>query len=143
MTFLRGLLDKYFPIKCKTIPRKRIETPWITSDIRKCITRKHRWFRMAKSNIITLYSYKKYCKALRYLLRVSRSDYYANKLYSLGNNVQKNWKVLNKLMNKGNKGLSERFIIENVSCTNKQRIANEFNNYFLNHPKSIQNNLAI
>ena len=96
---------------------------------------------MAKSNIITLNSYKKYCKALRYLLRVSRSDYYANKLYSLGNNVQKNWKVLNKLMNKGNKGLSERFIIENVSCTNKQRIANEFNNYFLNHPKNIQNNV--
>ena len=46
-------------------------------------------------------------------------------------------------MNKGNKGLSERFIIENVSCTNKQRIAYEFNNYLLNHPKSIQNNLAI
>ena len=59
--FLSSLQNKYFPIKSKTMSTKRIKIPWLTSEIVKCIDKKHRWHRMVKYKIITLASYKKYC----------------------------------------------------------------------------------
>ena len=41
-------LDKYFPLKSKTITQKRVDVLWITSEIMKCIDKKHRWFKLLK-----------------------------------------------------------------------------------------------
>ena len=46
-------------------------------------------------------------------------------------------------MNKGDENISERVILENIICTNRQQIANEYDNYFFNHPKNIQNTSKI
>ena len=138
---LNRLLNKYFPIKCKIITHKRIQSPWITSKIKKCIEKKHRWYRLWKGGLITLTSYKRYCSSLRNLLRIAKKNYYVHKLNSLNNDPKKNWKLLNKMMNKNVKGIPDEFIINGSSCADPQLVANAFNTYFVDHPHQIHENI--
>ena len=39
LTFLKSILDEYFPIKEKTYSQKRLRAPWLTGDVMKCITK--------------------------------------------------------------------------------------------------------
>ena len=135
--FLLKLLNKYFPKKTKTISFKRNIAPWITGIIKKCIDKKHKWYKMVKDKRITSRCYKKYCKTLRNLLRIARNQYYSNKLKSLGKNMKKNWRLINKLLNKSKSSLPDTFIINDVNCSNPENIAQKFNEYFVNHPKNI------
>lgn len=143
LDFLKKLMDKYFPIKHKSISKKRLHTPWLTNDIRKCINKKHRWLRMVNNNIITLSSYKNYCKALSQLIYISKTTYYKNKLSSLNHDMRKNWKILNRLLNKQTKTISSKFISKsnNQIIIEPLSIANEFNDHFVRHPMNIQNNI--
>ena len=76
--FLIKLSNKYFPIKTKQISTKRINSPWVTDVILRCVKKKQVWFKLLKRNRITLFSYKKYCKALRNLLNLAEEEYYSN-----------------------------------------------------------------
>ena len=78
-TFLRNILNKYFPLKNKILANKRINSPWLTLDIIKCIDKKHEWFRMAKAGRISYVSYRKYCNALRDHLRMAEEYYTCKK----------------------------------------------------------------
>ena len=138
---MHTILKKYFPFRTKSISCRRLEAPWITSGILKCIKRKHRWYRMAKSNLISVDSYKKCCKALKNLLKLAKSEYYLHKFTSLGNNPKKNWNVLNKLLNKTPRSTSCKFNINGKNVDKPQEIASHFNEFFVNHPISIQNNI--
>ena len=139
--FLKNLQNKYFPIKSKIISMKRLELPWITSDVKKCINKKHRWYRMVKNKIITMSCYKSYCTLLRKVLRTAEKDYNAKKLQNLGSDIRKNWKLLNKLLGKTKKNVSDNFLIENEICTDHSIISEAFNKYFIEHPKNIQNSI--
>ena len=140
--FLYGLMDKYFPIKTKTVTLNRLRTPWITNDIRDCITKKHRWHRLAKDKIITMASYKNYCNSLRNLIRKAEREYNLNELGMLGANMKKNWKLLNKLLNKKTKNIADQFNINNTLCSNPQLISEAFNDYFIESPQIVQNNVV-
>ena len=139
--FLHKIMNKYFPIRQKTISIKRIKTPWITTSILRCINKKHRWYRMFRQNLITHESYKKCCNALRYIIDLARCTYYQRKLNSLKNDQRKNWRLLNSLLNRGIKNIPNNFNINDETCTNPQMIAEKFNNHFLDHPKSIHDGI--
>ena len=97
---------------------------------------------MVKDSRITFRCYKKYCKTLRNLLRIARKQYYSNKLKSLGKNMKKNWRLINKLLNKSKKLLPDSFMINGINCSNPENIANKFNEFFVNHPKNIHENIV-
>ena len=141
--FLHKIMNKYFPIRQKTISFKRIKAPWINTPIIQCIKKKHRWYRLFKQNLITYNSYKKCSNALRYIIDLARTTYYERKLSDLKNNPRKNWRLLNSLLNKGNKSIPENFTINNETCTNPREIAEKFNSYFLEHPKNIHDGIPI
>ena len=143
ITFLTKMLNKYFHIKKKCISQKRLNTPWLTGKIKKCINKKHRWFRMSRNGFITHESYKRYCIELKKLLYIAESEYYSKKLHSLRNNSRKNWTTLNKLLGKMKKLISPKFDINGGVCTDPKIIANEFNNFFISHPLNIQRNIPI
>ena len=98
---------------------------------------------MVRSNIISLSSYKKYCSLLRRILRNAEKDYNKNKLKYLGNDMRKNWKMLNKLMGKRKQSLSKNFEINDEIVSDRNFIANAFNNHFVNNPVHIQNSIKM
>ena len=139
--FLRKLLDKYFPVKTKTISAKRLRSPWITSDVIYCIDKKHRLHKQAKSGNICFSSYKSYCFLLRNLLDTAEKEYYVNKLNILVNDQKKNWKLLNKHLNWNKKTSSDRFLIDDQFVNDPKIISNEFNRHFIDHPRNISENI--
>ena len=141
VNFLTKLQNKYFPLKQKIISQKRLNAPWITKNVRKCVRKKHRWFRMAKEGIITFESYKSFSKSLKKLLCLAKTEYYSRRFNSLRKNNQKNWQTLNKLLGKSTKTISDRFNIDGILSTDPKKIAAEFNKFFINHPLSIQRNV--
>ena len=140
--FLKSLQNKYFPIKSKTMSTKRIKIPWLTSEIMKCIDKKHRWHRMVKFKIITFASYKKYCSIVRNILKTAEKEYNSKKLMKLGSDMRKNWIMLNKLMGKSKKKISDNFIIGDDHCTDAATISEAFNEYFIDHPQNIQSTIG-
>ena len=139
--FLKKLLDKYFPIKMKRISPKKFKTPWITKKIRLCIKKKHHWYHLSMQHLISHESYKLISKKLKELIDVAKSEYYTNKLHSLRTDNKNSWKILNKLLGKKTNSISDRFNVNGNILTDPQKIATEFNNYFISHPAIIQENI--
>ena len=141
--FLTNLINKYFPVKTKSISYRRLKTPWLTNKLKQCIDKKHRWFRMSRGGIITHESYKNYCVDLRKVLYVAKSNYYSRKFRSLSNDCKKNWEILNQLLGKEKKLISNQFDVDGEIITNGDAIANHFNDYFITHPRTIQSNIPV
>ena len=79
--------------------QKRLRSPWLTSDIIKCIRKKRNWYKLIKRNVIAYSSYKKYCSTLKTVLNLTEIEYYRFKFNSLNGNYSKNWKLLDNLFN--------------------------------------------
>ena len=143
VNFLKKIMNKYFPIRHKTITQRRLHSPWISSDIMKCIRKKHRWFRLMRRGLISYNSFKLYAKKLRLLLRTAREQYYVRRLDSLNYDVKRNWKVLNSLMGKNKKSLHKEFIVDGVSTNDTTKICDAFCNYFIDHQRNIHESIPI
>ena len=139
--FLKRLLNKYFSVKTKISNCKKLNTPWINKKILRCIRKKHKWFKMLRKNKITRSSYKRYQVALRYLLRVAEQEYYKDRLKLMGPDSRRNWRTLNKLLGKKEGIISEKFIIDDIECSDPVKIANEFNKYFIEYPKLLHDSI--
>ena len=71
--WFKSLIDRFFPLCKKTLSQKRARTPWITSRIKRCIDKKHLWFKLYMAKLITYSSYRNYCNKLRFLLRCAEA----------------------------------------------------------------------
>ena len=134
--FFNDFLNKYFPIKTKELNDKRM-----SNRIIKCIDKKHSWYKMVKRGIIVGDSYRKYCYALRELLRMAEEDYYRCRLGSLSRDQKKNWKVVNSLMGKKSPCISRSFLVNGIETSDPLVIANKFNDYFVQHPRYLHDSL--
>ena len=139
INFLNRLLNKYFPLKIKTINQKRMNLPWVTGDVARCIDKKHEWYRLFRSNTITHESYRKYCKALKRVLWLAERKYYVDKFESLGQDSRRNWQILNNLLNRKSNQISDTFLIDGSEVNDGHIIADKFNEFFLSKPRNILN----
>ena len=140
VNFLSKLQNRYFPIKTKTISQKRIMSPWITPAVLRCIRKKHRWYRLQAQGIITLRCYKEYAADVRKLLREAEKAHYVRRFNSLSGDMKRNWKTLNDLLGKSSRKVLDGFGSEGSSPLT---IANEFNEFFVEHPRTIHNNIPV
>ena len=143
ISFLKKLQEKYFPIKNKQISNKRLRAPWITSDILKCIRKRHHWYRLVRRNAITRSSYNYYCRCLNRLLLLAENCYYRKKLQGLKSNPKSNWKTINKLMNNNKQdSFQDTFTIDGSKTSDLSKITNGFNDYFISYPASIRESIS-
>ena len=63
----------------KRLTQKRLNAPWLSKDVMKCIRKKHIWYRLKNNNVISYESYKSYCKILRTVLRLAEENYMTKK----------------------------------------------------------------
>ena len=121
-------MNKYFAMRHKAIMQRRLHSPWITSDIMKCIRKKHRWFRLMKRGLMSCNSFKLYSKKLRSLLRTAREQYHVRRLDSLNYDVKRNWNALNSQMGKNENSLHKEFIVDRVSTNDTTEYCDAFCN---------------
>ena len=113
----KNLMNKYFPIRIKTITQRRMHSPWITTGIVKCIRKRHRCFRLLRNCLLSYNMYKLYVGKLRLLLRTAGEQYFVRTLISRYTDMKRNWKILNRQMGKNKKWLKKEFIVDGVSTT--------------------------
>ena len=142
LSFLFRLLDKYFPFKTKTISHKNSKTPWVCKDIKKCIKKKHDWFRLLKRGLITSECYRVYCGSLRYVLKLAEEEYHTRKFNKFSKDVKKNWELLNNMLGTTKKVGTRHFDINGAVVTDSKIISDAFCKYFLEHPRTIRDNIS-
>jgi hypothetical protein len=116
--------------------------PWLTNALKCSIKIKNKLYIRSRKYPTNenVNSYKDYRALLNKLLRKKERDHYDNILKQNQNNLRKSWQIIKQIINKTQKtkSFSDKFIINNIEVTDKHRIANSFNQYFVN----IGNNLA-
>ena len=136
-------LDQFAPLKKVTIPAKYvINEPWMTKGLIKSSSTCDRLF----SNVTGLQKdsdkyikYKQYRNLYNSLKRKAKTEYYQKKICEHYDNSRKLWRTLNTLIGKCNDktSISDSFIINGVSCSDPDKISNEFCRYFANVGKSL------
>ena len=130
LQWFEQLTNKYFPIKKKTVSWRRACAPWITTNIKKCIAKKHTWFKLFKAKIITYNSFKNYCNRLNYLLKCAESRYYNKRFGKLKSNPKKNWNLLKDLLGVTRKSECKKLIVNGVHYTDPKVISDLFAEHF-------------
>nr|CAH7745581.1 unnamed protein product [Callosobruchus chinensis] len=111
--------------------------PWMTAGIltsirkrdllkKKCIA--HR------NNEMINQEYRSYRNTLANLIKVTKSNYYINKLSTLQNNYKKTWNIINEISNcsKAEKKQINQISLDGAMILNPEEIACSFNNFFIN-----------
>jgi len=74
-----------------------------------------------------------YKKKLEHLLNVSEKNFYFEKIKLLSGNLRKTWKLIGDLTGKVQReNLTESFIVDGVTVTDKHIIVEKLNEYFVN-----------
>ena len=115
--------------------------PWLSQGLKESIKHKNRLFCINKKEKTeeSLLKYKKYKSRLNGLLRRAKKDHYHSLFKSNEQNVKKSWAVMKTLINKTKSSeVPLKLLVNGHHVSDKNVIANKFNNYFVN----IGNNLA-
>ena len=124
--------DSCCPIKCKNMPLKKINKPWLTDAIMLIINRKHALFRKLKRNEVSLEFYKQYCNMTKRQIELSKREYYLSKFEMHKHDTTATWKFLNSICrNSSRKDNFTKIDTSNGIISDSKAIANYFNDYFI------------
>ena len=131
------MVDKHAPVQSKFVTL-RPNTEWFSDELRASkIQRRRAERKMRKSNLeVDRQIYREHCAFTNKLLQKSKADYYSNKIFEIGNDHKKLFKLANNLM--GN--------TDPVTLPSHQtefELANRFGAFFLDKIETIRTNLTI
>ena len=137
---LQTAINSTMPLKVIQ-PRHQItKKPWITRGILDMIIQKNElYIRYKQTGDIALGNeYRKIRTKLTNVIRISEKDYHQKLLDQNKNNLSKLWKHLNSVISRKKTIINNTvFKHGNKEISEDASIANHFNNYFLNLPKSL------
>jgi hypothetical protein len=144
-TMFNSFLDSYLKIFCSIFPLKRIyiakkNKNWITPGILTSCKHDRELFIASRNsyNLDLINHYKRYCKILSAVVKEAKKLHYADKIKKSLNKIKTIWDIVNLETNKtGNTDKINTFNLDGNLTSDRQEIANTFNKYFLNIPKSI------
>ena len=67
--------------------------------------------------------------------------FYVRKFDSLGNDLKKNWKILNRLLGRNKVKTSDYFVIDGEKVRDPNIISKSFCSYFIEYPKGIHDSI--
>ena len=87
--------------------------------------------------------YKNYKNKLTSILRAAEKEHYSKLLSDSKGNIKDTWTPLNAAMNKKQRSTEfpSHFELNGTNIVNKQIIADEFNNFFVNVGPNVANNI--
>ena len=137
-----AVLDKHAPFRKLTKKElKHRQKPWITQGIIKSISKKMSLFNKFKKLKLRNRDmeaeeihkqYKIYNDTINKLKKKSKRIYNQNYFNTHSKNSKKVWSGINKLLNRSKKKQGTIFLEENGLISDPKKVANKFNNYFLN-----------
>ena len=126
---------------------KRKKHPWITSGILTSIKHKNnlKLFKMYLKNPVDTNKakYSKYRNKLNHILRIAKKNYFSRKFQETQNDSKSTWSIINNLLNKNKPrpSIVGNFKVPDNSFPDPLKIANDFNNYFIQIGPTLSKNI--
>ena len=137
-----SLHDIHLPIVTKKFNRNfhKIE-PWITNGLLTSRRQKINLEKIhfANPSIISLEAFKKFRNLYNKVLRAAKKLYFEKELRANQSNLKKSWDLIKTAMNRKSDKSSSigSILLNNVTISDPQLIANHFNDFFTSIPSSI------
>ncbi len=127
--------DRAFPLKYIKPNRKYVKiNAWMTTGLLTSMRTKSRLYRvkLRRPTNENVDRYKAYVTKYNKLKRVMKSNYYSQQINENKNNIRKTWNILKQALGKQTKlsNFPKVFTINNNLISDKQEIADSFNDYF-------------
>ena len=145
--------QKHMPcISVKFKKHKHKLSNWISYGILHSIKFRDRLYKQLKSTQVDTPEYlslkinlQNYNKVLKQSIRAAKQAHYYDIFNEHRNNIQKTWTSIKNVLNqgKGNDKFPSVFLIENKMCSDKDLIANKFNEYFTQIGPRLAGNIDI
>ena len=135
-----NVLNIHLPIKHKFFGSTRpAHEPWYSKSILKCRTKCKKLYRESLKSDEKKRIYKAYRNSLNRLIKHEKHTFYNEKLNKFKSNMNVTWSILNGLMKRHKNKSSCISAIQSDGrlIDNSSILANEFNNHFLNAPRSV------
>ena len=134
-----SVLNTLAPIKQIRVRDKSY--PWITSDIRRLMTRRDMCLKKAiKSKCNVIWSdYRRLRNEVNSVLRRSKCSFFRNEISRCSNDPKSMWKCLKMLLPKQNMACLDFIQCNGIDVKGNFDIANTFNNYFVDLNKTDNN----
>ena len=130
----RHIYDSCFPIRVFK-PGYKSRKPWLSEGIKSAIKKKNNLYRRQKKTKNTEHekTYKKYRNRLNKIISNAERAHYQQLLSDNKSNLKKSWQILKEVINKKKStSLCSKFTVNNNVTTDKVKIADGFNNFFIN-----------
>lgn len=140
----KEIYDSCFPLKPVRLDSYKNRKSWLTGGLKAAIKRKNKMYisMLKNPSFLNTDNYKKYRNCLHRLLRKAEKDHYHDLLEQYKNNLSKTWKVIKQVLNQNKSCSSERsFVINSQTVTDESRIAEGFNNFFVNIGAQLSSNI--
>ena len=145
MSIFSKLYNTYLPVKTVRLSTTRGDKPWLTNGLRNACNKKNRLYTnfVRSRTLAAEMRYKTYKNKLTTIMRVAEKTYYSKLLTDAKGNAKNTWRILNTVISKkrNTSQLPSHFDFNGQSITCKQKIANEFNNFFVGVGPNLANNI--
>ena len=135
-----GLYDRAFPI-IEIVIKDDINCPWITPNIRACIKKKAKLYRMVVRGTINKADYTYFSNHLTTLLRRAKRLYYYKLFLRVGIDSSKLWMHINNILGNRTKTSMVSLKVNDVALVGTDMV-NYANSYFVNIAGNITNGLV-
>ena len=118
--------------------------PWLSDGMKKSIKTKNKLYRRYKKtgNAEHESIYKQYRNNLNKLLITAEKSHYETLFNNNKDNLKKSWRILKQVINKRKDSSScSKFLVNQETTTNKNKIAKGFNQYFINIGPNLANKI--
>ena len=142
---LMGTINKLycqcFPIKSKFITQKRIDNPWISSNLKSKIKQKHEYFSLYKKGLLSQNTYSIFKNKVSFEIMEAKQKYYITEFQS-DSTPKSKWDLIKKLMGckKNSTYISEMEFNDQI-VTDQGEIVEKLNHYFTNIALNLDRNL--
>ena len=150
LTLLATAKDKHLPTKVVKFNRKKHEVAkWMTKGKLKSINTKDKLYKnLVEMNINNVQyaalkaEFTNFKNTLRRSINAAKRLYYMRTFALYKNDIKQTWSVIkDTLQKKLHSAPSNKFILNNVTITDPDEIANEFNIYFINIARSLSDQI--
>lgn len=134
--------NKYFPIKKNYSKTNTANKTWVNNEI-KISSRKLKDLYGLKNAYPELsVEYKRVKKEHINLVERTKKSFFQNKIINSANPSRAAWNVLSEISNKNNKINNIQVLEEGILHTDPNAVALAFNNYFINAPQKVTQNIS-
>lgn len=141
-----NVLDYYYNLSFKLVTKNKsnyyTNKNWITNGIKTSSRNLKDLNIQQKQGFIDITFYKKYKLIYRRVIREAKKMYYDNKIINSENKSKMVWNIINSTIKNQSSCKQYSISLNDTDITDKNQIANIFNNHFVNLPQQISNSKA-